>query len=139
MVADGTIPPQSDRTAADDPTIADVGKNIGAALAAAELYLATQAKRLRLAIRSFLLVVLFTCIAAVFGLSIIISATVLLMVGVADGLASLLGGQQWAGDLITGVAVVLFVIIAGYIFVLKMMKAARIRTMSGYEKPGMRN
>jgi hypothetical protein len=140
MVAEGSIPPSSESgRGVEAPPIGDVSKNIGAAWTAAELYLATQAKRLRLAFRTFLLAVLFTCVAAVFGVSIVISASVLLMMGVADGLASMLGGRQWAGDLITGVAVVLTVIIAGYVLVSKMMRSARSRTMSGYEKPTMRN
>jgi hypothetical protein len=142
MVADGTIPPREDSASiadSDDPSFTEVGRNLGAAWVAAQVYLLVQAARLRVVFRNFLLLAILGAFTAFIALTILISSAVLLMIGIADGLASLLGDRQWAGDLIVGMVVVAGAGLTGYVMVARMLKSFRRQPMSGYEKQKSRN
>ena len=142
MVADGKIPPAGAESGfgaqragdVDSSTLNDVGKNVGAAYAAALIYLSTQVDRLRAAARKLVLLSILGIVALIFAATVLIYATVLLLSGVAGAIAWQLGGRQWAGDLVTGGLVVAGLAIAGFWTAAKMSRAARLRTLSSYEK-----
>ena len=68
------------------------------------------------------------------GMTIVITAAVLLCFGIAGGIGELLGGRQWAGDLIAGGAVLGAIGVGGFVAVNRMTSLARRRTMDSYEK-----
>jgi hypothetical protein len=118
----------------DAGSLNDIGKNFGVAYAAGLAYLSAQADRLRVATRNVILLLILAAVAAVIGGTVVIVATALLVLGIAQGIGTLLGGRPWAGDLITGGGVVAAVAITAYVIVSKMAKAARRRTLASYEK-----
>jgi hypothetical protein len=139
MVSDGNIPPDqgsgygTSRAAADEPdSLNDVGHYLNEAREQAFRYLTAQAERIRAMVRSAALFGILGIAAAFVGLTIVIAATVLACVGIAGGIAQLLGGRQWAGDLITGGGILAVLGIGGFIFVQRIIKAARKKTVASW-------
>jgi hypothetical protein len=62
-----------------------------------------------------------------------------LCLGIADGIAALLGGRQWAGDLITGAIVVGGLLLTAWFSIKKISNSARDRTRREYEQRRTRN
>ncbi len=143
MVADGNIPPAGEGVGSprmhEPAPFAEAVQNAGAAWASAQIYLMAQADRLKLAARTVILLAIAGILAVLFVAAAFVTAAVLLLAGAADGLAALLGGRQWAGDLITGGAVVLGTVVAGYIVVSRMTKASRLATMARYQSSKISN
>jgi len=152
MVADGNSPsmgesiPDSNpgfesRRPVDGPqtSVSEIARNLGAAWAALSAYTSAQADRLRLAIRSLILLIIIGVVAGVFAAGALVAGTVFFIRGAAEGIATLLGGRVWAGDLITGAGIVGCFTVGGYIMLRGFSKAARARTMAGYQKQSVRN
>jgi hypothetical protein len=147
MVADGNLPPvekdygspRTNTSTRPEPGFAEAAQNIGAAWAAAQRYLTAQAARLKVAIRNIAILFTIGVIGIIFVISIFVSAAVLIMAGTADGLSELLGGRQWAGDLITGSVVTFATALAGYLAYSSISKAARLRTVSSYSSAKNKN
>jgi hypothetical protein len=59
---------------------------------------------------------------------------VLACVGIAGAIGELLGGRQWAGDLITGGGVLAVLGIGGFVVVNRVITSARRATIANYEK-----
>jgi len=149
MVGDGKIPPASaDFGTSRKPfgdgssvgtAFAESARNVAVAWAAAQTYLSAQADRLKLLVRTGVIFAIVGLLTLLFVAAIFVTAAVLLMLGAADAIARLLGGQQWAGDLITGAVVVLATVIGGYVVVARMTRASRLRTMASYQSAGISN
>ena len=144
MVADGTIPPRQSDTAFDpgrmpgvegnDASVNDVGKNIGAAYAHALTYGSAQADRLRAMVRNAILYSILGVLAILFFAGLLITATVLLLDGVAGAVSSAMNVRPWAGDLVTGGGVVVAIALAGLWLIGRITKAARLQTIASYQR-----
>ncbi|HZZ41573.1 MAG TPA: hypothetical protein VFE58_01425 [Tepidisphaeraceae bacterium] len=66
------------------------------------------------------------------GAGILVTAAVLMMMGIADGLTVLFGGRVWLADLVTGVVVLGLVIGSAYLVVGKMIGMSRAATRERY-------
>jgi hypothetical protein len=151
MVSDAKIPPaeaESFTTASGrlkpqvDPvgdSFADASRHLSDAIAFGRAYLMAQADRLKVLVRNLFLMAALGIVAALIAATILVCSTVLLCNGVADGIAALLGGRQWAGDLITGGIVVGTVLLSARFVVRGIMNAARERTRREYEQKPSRN
>jgi hypothetical protein len=100
----------------------------------ARIYLKAQAARLRAAVRSAIILGVLGIAMGFVGITIVIVSAVLFCVGIAGGIAQLLGGRQWAGDLITGGAVLGVLLIGGWLAAKIMMASARRRVIASFEK-----
>jgi len=153
MVSEGKVPPPDDGPSAvggggprvipnDQPateSLVDAGKYLADAVEYARQYLSTQADRLRVAARNAILMLIVGMVAAMIAATILISATVLLCMGIADGLSVLLGGRQWAGDLITAGLVLGSIAIFARFFIGGIMRTSREKTRMEYEKRRVRD
>lgn len=151
MVSEGNIPPAGSESPAGDggrmksgpdtigDTFSDAGRHVADALAYARAYVTAQADRLKVLARNAILMAVFGIVVAIIAATILVSATVLLCMGIADGIGELLGGRQWAGDLITGGLVVGGLLLGCWLGVGKMMRSARDRTRREYEQRRSRN
>ena len=100
----------------------------------ASYYLAAQADRLKLTAINIAMFVILGAIGAFVGTAIVLTAGVLLIVGIAGGLGALFGGRLWLGDLATAI-LVLGILFAGTIIVFKKVTGTtRGKLVSAYEQ-----
>ena len=145
MVADGNATrPAADRFNDDEPAavltgFASVGLRVREVIEFASYYLAAQADRLKLTAINLVMFALLGAIAAFVGAAVVLTAGVLLVVGVADALGvlstALIGPRfYWLGDLVTAL-VILGVLFVGTIVVFKKVtKSSRERLVAAYEQ-----
>jgi Putative Actinobacterial Holin-X, holin superfamily III len=112
----------------------DVSGYLRDAIDQGQLYLKAQAARIKALVRSAMLLGFLGLASAFVALTIVIVSVVLFCVGIADGIAQLLGGRQWAGDLITGGGVLGVLLIGGWVGVKMLMNSARRQTIASFEK-----
>ncbi len=100
----------------------------------ASYYASAQADRLKLTAINLAMFAILGAVAAFVGVAVVLTAGVLLVVGVAGGLGALFGGRLWLGDLVTAV-VVLGALLAGTVVVFKMVTGStRRKLVSAYEQ-----
>jgi hypothetical protein len=138
MVSDGKMPPEDTEygsaRASVDEGFDDVSRHLQEAREQAGRYVSAQLDRLRVMVRSAVLFGILGIAGFAIGMTIVITAAVLLCFGIAGGIGELLGGRQWAGDLIAGGAVLGAIGVGGFVAVNRMTSLARRRTMDSYEK-----
>jgi hypothetical protein len=78
------------------------------------IYLRTRADLFKVTVRNFVFVSILAATAVLLAAALIVTAVVLLCRGIAEGLTILLGGCAWAGDLITGVLLLLVIAVVIY-------------------------
>jgi hypothetical protein len=150
MVAEGETPNEKQATAFGSGrasagtesvggSLDDVGKNLGTAYAAALTYVSTQLHRVRVGVRHLIIFSFFAAVAALFFLGVMLTATVLLLIGLAGGISGLLNIPIWAGQLITAMLAIGAIILSVLVIIARMTKAARRRTISSYERPSVHN
>lgn len=99
----------------------------------AAYYLAARADALKLQARTIAIYAALGLTAGIAGAGALITAVVLALGGVANGFAQLLGGRVWAGQLITGLGVLL-IAAATIVFGLRYLtNSSRGRTKKKYE------
>ncbi len=113
-----------------DGSASDVAQHISDAREQISRYIAAQSERVLAIARSAALFGALGIVAAVVGLTVVVTAAVLLCVGFADAIAALLGGRQWAGDILTGGIVIGTIGVVAFLVVNRTVKAARKRTVS---------
>ena len=142
MVADGQTPPTGSTRPPlrqDAPALADAMESFNATWIGAQRYLMAQADRLKLAVRTIVVLAAIGIVALFFVIAIFVSAAVLITSGAANGVAQLMGGRVWAGDLIVGCGVVVITALVGYLMIVRLNKASRRRTMANYQTSKMSN
>ena len=82
-----------------------VSEHIAQVKAAVERYVAAQFGRVRLALRTFVLLMLFGSMVLIATAAFAVVAVVQICFGAAGGIGAFLGNRLWAGDLIVGVAI----------------------------------
>ena len=143
MVAEGNASTSSDRFAngpESDPSGVDsVGLRVRELVEFGSYYLAAQVDRIRLTAINVAMFAILGAIAAFVGVAVVLTAGVLLTVGVAHGLGELsavLMGPRffWLGDLVTAI-VILGALFGGTIIVFKKVtKSSRERLVAAYEQ-----
>jgi len=98
------------------------------------LYVAAQADSFRLRVRKLVLAAVGGLLALLAGAAVVMAAAALIVRGIAGGLTRLLGGQAWAGDLLTGVLVLATVGLLTYFAMRGAVRASRQRTVNKYER-----
>jgi len=73
-------------------------------------------------------------LAATASLIMLITAMVLLLQGVASGLADLLGGRRWAGDLITGSFLLIGMGVVVFLAIFVWVRSSRQKTVKKYDR-----
>jgi len=96
-------------------------------------YLTVQADRAKLQARQGALYAVLGALGAVVGATALIVATVLLLRGIAHGLADLFDAELWVGELVTGLGLLLIVGLATWIGIRYLTSASRKRTVDYYE------
>lgn len=116
------------------PRIADIGRYFQEARQYAAQYIAVQAARIRIAIRSAVLFCVVILTLAIVGVTVLAVATIFLFTGVAGAIGELLGGRLWAGELIIGIVVLTTITLLGYFSIKRFVRSARRATLSSFEK-----
>jgi hypothetical protein len=123
----------------DEPPAATTGVSVIALrvrelIAFAAYYVAAQVDRFKLTAINIAMFVILGAVAAFVGVAVVLTAGVLLVVGVAGGLGELFGGRRWAGDLVTAV-VILGVLLGGTVVAFKIVtKSTRGKLVAAYEQ-----
>jgi len=96
-------------------------------------YLAARADALKLQVRTVLIYAALGVVGGLVGVAALIAAVVLALSGTANGLAELLGGRLWAGQLITGATVLLISAAAVFFAMRSVTSSSRKKTVKKYE------
>jgi len=78
-------------------------------------YLRVKLARLQLTLATAILVIALVLAGGLAGLAMVITASVLLVRGVAELLTEFLGGHEWAGDILTGVLILAGILAGTYL------------------------
>lgn len=100
----------------------------------ASTYLAARLDRMKLTGRMIAFWAVVGLLAGVMGLAAAVTAVVLLMLGIADGLAALLGNHAWAGYLLCGGGFLVVLTVALVLFKRSWFRTSRRRTIEKYER-----
>jgi hypothetical protein len=95
-------------------------------------YLSVQADQFRLRIRRAVLAVLLSVMAAIGGVALIVTAVVILLHGIGEGLGWLFGGRMWLGNLVTGLGMLGLTVLALVVITRRIVKISRTRTIEKY-------
>ncbi len=112
----------------------DVSQSLKEAQAFGAHYLAAQRDRAILVVRNVVVLGIVGIIAGIAGAGIVVTAAVLLVVGVAGGLGRLFGGIPWLGDLVTAIIIFAGLGIGAWLFVTKLTKTSKKQVVSSYEQ-----
>lgn len=99
----------------------------------AAYYLAARADALKLQARTILTYGVLGLMAGMAAAAGLITAVVLALGGIANGLGQLMGGRIWAGQLITGLGVLIIAAATVVIGLRSVTNSSRRRTMAKYE------
>jgi hypothetical protein len=100
----------------------------------AELYVEATADSLRLTVRQTALRAVLAVLGLVVGAALLVTASVLTLNGVAGGIAAALGGRIWAGQLITGLVLLIGVALACWLGIRRITATSRRKTIEKYER-----
>lgn len=96
-------------------------------------FLATKVDALRLSIRQAIFYAALGVIGLLAAVAGVVTAVVLLLIGAAHLISVLLGGRQWAGELIVGATVIGSIALATFIVLSKLTRTSRTQTVKKYE------
>jgi hypothetical protein len=99
----------------------------------AAYYLSARADALKLQARSIAIYAVLGLLAALAGAAGLITAVVLTLDGMANGLGYLMGGRIWAGQLVTGLGILVVAAATVVIAMRYLTNSSRKRTMAKYE------
>jgi hypothetical protein len=97
-------------------------------------YLSARVDALKLTVRNAVLWIAVGALALLAALSVIVTAIVILCVGLAQAIAAALGGRVWAGNLIVGAVLIGGTVLGVWIGLKRLIAASRSRTMERYER-----
>jgi hypothetical protein len=100
----------------------------------ADWYLQATADSFRLTVRQMALRGVLAVLGLVVGVAFLVTASVLTLNGLAGGIAVALDGRLWAGQLITGLVLLIGVALASWLAIRKITANSRRRTIEKYER-----
>ena len=139
MVANRTqpetgLPPRGGRFDPESERVASVGLRVRELIEFASYYLAAQADRLKLTAINVAMFAVLAAVVAFIGIAVVLTAGVVLVLGVAGALGALCGGHLWVGELITS-AVILGAILVGVVVGFKaVLSMSRKKVVETYEQ-----
>lgn len=98
----------------------------------AAYYLSVRADQVRLRVRRIVLAIVFGLMGAVVGTALLVTAAVIFLTGIGEGLGWLLGGRIWLGNLIVGLAVLVLTTLMLVVASRRIIKTSRTRTVEKY-------
>lgn len=132
--AHGSVPPRSSEARATADPLKDVAAHWTEVREFLNHFLTAKADQVKLQARQVALWALAGVAGGIAGLAAIITAVVFLLDGTASGLAELLGGRLWAGQLIVGSAVLLGIGLAGWLGIRKFFQSSHKRMVAKYDR-----
>jgi hypothetical protein len=124
--------PKADLTAAE--VLRMIGERLAELRIYAGYYLAAKLDRLKLTIRQIVLLAIVGLVGVIAAVGAVVTAIVLLLCGIAGGLAALCGHTPWLGDLLCGLLVLGIIAFGLWYFVRSFSKASRQATVDKYER-----
>lgn len=100
----------------------------------AATYSQVKADRWKLSARQAAIRAVLGSVAAVAGIGFVVTASVMVLNGIAGGLAELMGDRWWAGQLVTGLLLFIALGLAAWLGVRSITKSSRQRTVERYEQ-----
>jgi hypothetical protein len=97
-------------------------------------YAQATADRFKLTLRQAAIRAVLGCLALLVGATLLITAAVMLLSGIAGGIGTLLAGHMWAGELITGLTLLLGVAAAAWWGMRRLTDSSRRKTIEKYER-----
>jgi len=97
-------------------------------------YVQATADSFRLTARQLALKAALGLLGLLVGATMLVTAAVLVLQGTAGGIAVALGGRLWAGQLITGAVLLLFVGAGAWWMTSSLTKSSRRKTLEKYER-----
>jgi hypothetical protein len=133
---------QSDRQTAadgdnhDSPGVAfhEAMAQIGELRGYVSHYLSARLDALKLTVRHAVLWIALAALAMLASLAVVVTAIVILCVGLAQMISAALGGRMWAGNLIVGVVLIGGIVLCIWLGVRKLFAASLSRTVERYER-----
>jgi hypothetical protein len=127
-------PPDSQTPPTPGAALHEALEGVKEVTAYAAQYAAAKVDRWKLTARSLVIYAILGVVALLVGLVVVIVATSLLVMGLAQAIAAVLGGRMWAGNLIVGGGILLL-LGAGTWLGLKMYnRSSRRKTVERYEQ-----
>jgi hypothetical protein len=129
-------PTASDRLDGTEPNRAaatEARADLAHLLSNASIYLSTLADRWTLSLKQLLIGVVLAAVLGLIGAAVLITAAVLLVVGLAQALGALIGAQ-WAGNLIVATVIVVGVFLGARWFVSHMRQQWWTQLRAKYEQ-----
>lgn len=127
MAEDGS--PQSTREAIDA-----VFKHVAEVRDYALLYVETRKDQVKVAVRQAITYAVLGLLALMAGATVLVVSVVLVLGGVAGGIGQLVGGQLWAGQLITGGVVISLAALTVYFAIRSATTTSRRKLGQKYER-----
>lgn len=97
-------------------------------------YFSARADLVRAKVRHIIVRVVLMVFAVAIGITLLMAAAVLAVMGAAGGIGALLGDRLWAGQLIIGVGMILTVVLAVWMTARGMNNSARRKAQVKYEQ-----
>lgn len=97
-------------------------------------YVTAKTDSVKLSLRNVVLWVVLAVLGCVAVVALMVSASWLLLSGIAEGLSALFGDRAWVGNLMTGVLVLAGLGLGTYYTLAKRARSSRERTVKKYEK-----
>jgi hypothetical protein len=95
-------------------------------------YVTAQADASKAKIRKAVITAVLGVLGALAGSVVVIMCVVLLMLGISNGISALLGGRDWAGELITGVGILTLIALGAVMAANRVKSSAKKKTLDKY-------
>jgi len=100
----------------------------------AQHYLAARVDLVKLSVRNAILWTVIGVIGLCIASTVLLTAAVLLVIGLAQAIAALCGGRMWAGNLIVGGFILIATVVGAWVAIRAVTKSSRTRTVKRYER-----
>jgi len=108
-------------------------KSLGEMREYVSYYLTTSADSVKLSIRNAVLYGVLGLLGLIVGAALLVTAAVLVLQGIANGLTILFDGRAWAGQLTTGMVVLVLAALVTWFGLKRLMNSSRQKTIEKYE------
>jgi hypothetical protein len=121
-----------------DPTPASAFSEIGDRFAEARdyasYYVKARVDRIKVTARNVAVLAALGVVGLIAGAALVITAVVMLCVGIALGLSALFGGRMWLGDLVTAIILLGAIGAGAYVGISRLTKTSKERMVRAYEQ-----
>jgi hypothetical protein len=97
-------------------------------------YLSARADQLKISVQRVVFGIALGLVGLLVAAALAVTSTVVLVMGIAEGLGQAFGDRLWLGYTVTGVVILLGIVISLYLVVYGFLKASRARMVRKYEQ-----